>query len=409
MSDRETRIKNFQDNAFGMFIHFGLYSLLAKGEWASKWGKINKEKYENLINSFGKDGFNIKETLSAIKEAGARYITITTRHHDGFSLYDTKGLSNFDVMHSAYQKDFLKEVVIEARKIGLIPFFYHTLIDWHVPMELNGDYSSYFAYLEKSIEILCTNYGPIGGFWFDGSWDFKEGVFNPERIYKIIRQYQKDALIINNTGLEALGDKGKDDVDVVTFERGKSFLLDNKDKLYGSEKCQILASHWGYCEQDINFKSVATTLKDILETRANNANYLLNVGPKGDFSLREEDLAFLKALTTWNEYNPNIIYASFKNDAPQLSSNKAYFLSIEGRDYLVIENVPMEGDPHVVRNEITSKIRVSNLKRMPKQLSILDNSVNISFSKINDKEIEFSIPPFPYGTDLICRVIEFIY
>jgi alpha-L-fucosidase len=157
------RIERFEKMGFGMFIHFGLFSLMGKGEWVRNIYKISAEEYEKLTDSFTAKKINFDAIVKMAKNAGCRYVTLTTRHHDGFSLYDTKGLTTFDAPHSACHRDLVREFVDACHKEGIVPFFYHTLIDWHHPMVKDGSYKEYFDYLQESIRILCTNYGPSWG------------------------------------------------------------------------------------------------------------------------------------------------------------------------------------------------------------------------------------------------------
>ncbi|HBF86301.1 MAG TPA: alpha-L-fucosidase, partial [Clostridiales bacterium] len=160
-------IENFKNLGFGMFVHFGLYSLVGKGEWYLRLNpQADAAEYEKLTEKFAVKKTWAKELVSVAKEAGCRYITLTARHHDGFSLYDTRGLSDFDAPHSASGRDLIKEFVEECRKEGVVPFLYHTLADWHNADYMN-DFPKYIDYLVKSVGILCKNYGKIGGLWFD--------------------------------------------------------------------------------------------------------------------------------------------------------------------------------------------------------------------------------------------------
>ena len=184
-------IENFKKMGFGMFNHFGLYSILGKGEWVLAQGKIDHAKYNELTRKFKVKKDWAKQLVKTAKAAGCRYVTLTTRHHDGFSLYDVKGLNDFDAPHSACGRDLIREFVDECNKEGIVPFFYHTLLDWYNP-DYKNDFPKYIDYLVKSIEILCTQYGKIGGFWFDGMWDKPNDDWQEDRIYGTIRKYQPD-------------------------------------------------------------------------------------------------------------------------------------------------------------------------------------------------------------------------
>ena len=246
-------IADFEKLGFGLFVHFGLYSIVGKGEWYLHLNpNADKSEYESLSQQFFVKQTWAKELVNTAKLAGCKYITLTTRHHDGFSLFDTCGLSDYDAVHSASKRDLIKEFVSACNESGIVPFFYHTLLDWREE-NYQKDFSKYIDYLVNSIEILCKNYGKIGGFWFDGMWDKPNEDWQEDRLYSTIRKYQPDAMIINNTGLNELGKVGHYEIDSVTFERGKPCFVDNSDKYRAGEMCQVLNDHWGYAENDCNY------------------------------------------------------------------------------------------------------------------------------------------------------------
>ena len=285
-------IENFKRLGFGMFIHFGLYSVIGRGEWYYMQYIPDKNEYENTINKFKITKNWAKNLVKTAKDAGCKYITLTTRHHDGFSLYDTCGLSEFDAPHSPTGRDLIREFVDECNKEGITPFFYHTLLDWHNP-DYNKDFPEYIDYLDKSIEILCKNYGKIGGFWFDGMWDKPNEDWQEDRIYGTIRKYQPEAMIINNTGLNALGQTGHIEIDSVTFERGKPAFVDTSEKPIAGEVCDALTDHWGYAKYDICLKSPKELIETLVDCRKYDCNLLLNSGLKGNGEMDEGEKAAL--------------------------------------------------------------------------------------------------------------------
>jgi alpha-L-fucosidase len=165
-------IKEFEKLGFGMFVHFGAYSLIEKGEWVKEVHRIPDEEYFKAVERFNPDENWAKEWVSTAKAAGCKYITLTTRHHDGFSLFDTCGLNTYDAPHVC-GRDVVREFVDECNAQGIIPFFYHTLLDWW-HKDFHSDFKAYLAYLRASVELLCKNYGKIGGIWFDGMWSKKD-------------------------------------------------------------------------------------------------------------------------------------------------------------------------------------------------------------------------------------------
>ena len=165
----EERIKKFERLGIGMFVHFGAYSVIGKGEWSKHIREIPWDDYMKAVSSFVIKPDWARALVAEAKNAGCRYITLTTRHHDGFSLYDTCGLNDYDAPHVS-GRDYVREFVDACREAEIIPFFYHTLLDWHEEC-YKTDFPKYLEYLRRSVEILCKNYGEIGGLWFDGKWD----------------------------------------------------------------------------------------------------------------------------------------------------------------------------------------------------------------------------------------------
>jgi alpha-L-fucosidase len=402
------RIERFEKMGFGMFIHFGLYSLMGKGEWVRDVYKIPAEEYEKLVNSFTVDKLNFDEIVKMAKNAGCRYITLTTRHHDGFSLYDTKGLTTFDAPHSACHRDLVREFVDACHKEGIVPFFYHTLIDWHHPMVKDGSYKEYFNYLQESIRILCTNYGPVGGFWFDGSWGLPKGVFEPDTLFKMIHSLQPEAMIINNTGMVDPGAKGNEEVDSRTFERSAYSDIAQTGKYLASEKCNILDCHWAYAKNDLDYQSLGSIIQDIMRTRSYNANYLLNVGPKGDGSIRTIDHGYFEEIGHWFSLNGEAFYNG-KHSQIISSIPSAYVLDGNKVSYLCAEDIHMVADPNVAKgSSVSPALALSKVSKKVTSIRCLDNEEVVPFKQEKDK-LTLTVPAFSYGNALPIRVLKINY
>lgn len=291
------RIENFENLKLGLFVHFGLYSIAAKGEWYMHNEKVSAKEYNKLMPLFKVKKSFAKDIVKTAKKLGAKYIVLTTRHHDGFSLYNTNGLTNYDIMHTPTNRDLVKEFVTECNKQNILPFFYCTLIDWHNPL-FTSDFDKYLEYLFNSIKLLCTNYGKIGGFWFDGTWYNQNINWQFDKLFALIRQYQPDAIICNNGGLENRGEIIHPEIDSVIFERDlpyKASKLDNKYR--AKEMCQAFNNHWGYCKTDKNYKTANTIYNDYKFCTKNNANLLINVGPKANGSIVYKEKVLINKLS----------------------------------------------------------------------------------------------------------------
>lgn len=391
-------IENFKRLGFGMFIHFGLYSVIGRGEWYYMQYIPDKNEYENTINKFKITKNWAKNLVKTAKDAGCKYITLTTRHHDGFSLYDTCGLSEFDAPHSPTGRDLIREFVDECNKEGITPFFYHTLLDWHNP-DYNKDFPEYIDYLDKSIEILCKNYGKIGGFWFDGMWDKPNEDWQEDRIYGTIRKYQPEAMIINNTGLNALGQTGHIEIDSVTFERGKPAFVDTSEKPIAGEVCDALTDHWGYAKYDICLKSPKELIETLVDCRKYDCNLLLNSGLKGNGEMDEGEKAAFKRIGMWIKENKNFIYKAKSTD---LTAENADMMTDGEYYYAAIKGVLMSANCNVAKFGESKTVTLNTDKRIV-DAEWLDSGKEINLKTDNS----FVCEPFEYGKSLAVRVAKF--
>ncbi len=391
-------IERFKKLGFGMFCHFGLYSQLGRGEWALHVHQLNQKEYNAQMNTFEIDKDWAKRLVSTAKSAGCKYITLTTRHHDGFSLFDTCGLNDFDAPHSACGRDLVREFVDECNAAGIVPFFYHTLLDWYNP-DYKDNFPKYIDYLIASVEILCKNYGKIGGLWFDGFWDKPDADWQFDRLYATIRKYQPEAMIINNTGLSALGEVSHPEIDSVTFERGNPSFVDASKKPIAGEMCEVINDHWGFAAGDICFKSVPTLLETLLDCRKYNCNFLLNAGPKGDGTLTVIETEILKYMGSWIRENAEIVYdavpAAIQSENADMFVNGEYY-------YAAIRKVPMASDVNVARAEDYKEIKLHTDKTIT-DATWLDNGECI---ELIDGQT-FKVKPFMYGKSGCIRVAKF--
>ena len=400
-------IKNFEKLGFGMFIHFGVYSMLGQGEWAKAMNKISDEEYDACVERFCPKSDWADEIVSLAKTAGCKYITLTTRHHDGYSLFDTCGLNEYDTMHTC-KRDLVKEFVEACHKYDIIPFFYHTLLDWHEP-SYKTDFPKYLEYLRASVEILCKNYGKIGGFWFDGMWDKPNDDWQEDALYGTIRKYQPEAVIINNTGLSALGALGHIELDSVTFERGKPepINMEGAPKYVASEMCEVFCSHWGYAREDLNYKSPAQMIHELVDCRRYGCNMLLNVGPMSDGTVRPIDAAILGIVGEWVKYFDESIRTPLPCGIDVTNKPEDYILRDGKNYYLFCHNLPMMADPNVAKNIETEYMDTFYLPEKIKAVVWLDNGATVEFLQENGN-VTVKTEPFTYGRDLVVRVAKIV-
>lgn len=401
------RIAEFEERGFGMFIHWGLYSQLEQGEWTLNLHKWEKGEYENCFKQFTADQFDAQAIARLAKQAGMKYITLTTRHHDGFSLYDTRGLSEYDVMHTPCKKDLVKEFVEACRAEGILPMLYHTTLDWVHP-DFDQDFDAYLEYLRKSVEILCTHYGPIGGLWFDGNWSKKEADWKLDELYGMIHRLQPEAMIINNTGLSQQGKTGHPEIDSVTFEQGQATAMNREgmEKYVTAEMCQTMNRHWGIATHDLDYKSPRQMIERLCHARKVGANYLLNIGLTGEGAITKMTEALLEVIGQWTSMAKECIYDG-KPSSILCNHEKDFVLEKENHAYVFVHDLSLLGPKDVVAAYENTKEghSLSGLRKPVKSVRWMDNDEELLFSQ-KDDVLSYRAVGFPYGTHWIVRIAK---
>ena len=403
----EKRIAHFEKLGFGMFIHWGLYSQLERGEWTFDLHKDSIDKYPDCFNNFTAEDFDAKAICQLAKKAGMKYITLTTRHHDGFSLYDTKGLSDYDVMHTPCKIDLIKEFVDACNEEGLMPMLYHTTLDWQHP-DFNNDFDAYLEYLRKSVEILCTNYGKIGGLWFDGNWSKRGADWKLDELYGMIHRLQPDAMVINNTGLSEQGKTGHPEIDSVTFEQGQATVMNREgmDKYVAAEMCQTMNRHWGIAVNDLDYKSPRQMIERLCHARKVGANYLLNIGLTGQGGVTKITEALLEIIGQWTSMAKESLYEG-KPSTMVCNEDKDFVLEKDGYAYIYVHDLPLLGPKDVVvaYEKTDGDHSVRNVNRKVKSMKWVDNDEELLFTQDNDV-LKYRATGYYYGTQLIVRIAK---
>lgn len=329
--------KEFQDARFGMFIHWGASSVLGAGEWVMNNRNIKVKDYTRLQQIFNPQQFNAAEWVATAKNAGMKYIVFITRHHDGFSNWDTK-YSDWKITNTPYGKDVLKLLSDECKKQNMKLGLYYSTLDWYrsdYPYETGrtgkgtgrtekSNYAAYLQFMKNQLTELLTNYGEIMSIWFDGHWDQT----NPEghadmtsridwryaEIYSLIHRLQPQCLIGNNHHLEPL--QGED---FQMFEKdlpgqnktGLSFQAASES--LPLETCETINGSWGYNITDNNYKTVKDLVHYLVNAAGLNTNFLLNVGPMPNGKIQTEFIDTLKAIGSWLAINGEAIYGTRGN------------------------------------------------------------------------------------------------
>ncbi len=329
----------FRQDRFGMFIHFGLYALPARHEWIKSYERISEDKYQKYFDHFNPDLYDPREWARQAKAAGMKYAVLTTKHHEGFCLFDSQ-YTDYKVTNTPYGKDLVREFVDAFRAEGIRIGFYYSLIDWHHPhfpidrihprrddpdaaeQDKGRDMTIYAQYMRDQVRELLTNYGKIDILWFDFSYD-GNSVSNPsyrapdwmqfgggklkdqweaEKLIALARELSPGIIINNRAGIEQ---------DIFTPEQNQLPEWPRhieSGKLVTWETCQTFSGSWGYHRDETSWKSPEMLIGILIKTVSMGGNLIMNVGPtaRGVFDYRAE--AALKSYADWMRYNSRSIY-----------------------------------------------------------------------------------------------------
>jgi alpha-L-fucosidase len=350
-----------------MFIHWGLYSLLGRGEWVMHEAMIPITEYEELASRFNPTRFSAEEWVSLAADAGQRYIVITSRHHDGFSMYDTK-LSEYKITNTPFKRDPLQELANACTKRGDVKLgFYSSLLDWRHPayrfrQESGLAWSDYIEFLHGQVRELCTQYGEIACLWFDGDWPRADldgdmayfapgGSFEYERLYNMVHTLQPDAVIHNNRHDEPLSGE-----DIQGFEQdlpGENTVGFNAENVYGlpMEVSMTINDSWGVHATDENHKSTRRLLHLLVRAASVGANLLLNVGPTALGEILPVHVERLREMGGWLKANGPSICGTRAGVIPAtqetVSTSRGQTHYVHVLDYLS-DCVRLEGAPKTV-------------------------------------------------------------
>jgi alpha-L-fucosidase len=314
----------FQDARFGLFVHWGVYSVLGDGEWVMNNRKIRVAEYEKLPAFFNPADFDPAAWVALAKAAGMKYITITSKHHDGFAMFDSK-VSDWDIVdRTPYKKDVLKMLADECHRQGLKLFFYHSQLDWHHPdyyprgrtgrdtgRPESGEWNRYLDYMDAQLQELLTGYGEIGGIWFDGWWDKPEADWRLAKTYALIHRLQPAALVGSNHHRRP--NPGED---FQMFEKdlpGRNTAGFNEQSEIGDlplETCETMNNAWGFNLTDRAYKSTKDLVRYLVRAAGNDANFLLNVGPMPNGKIQPEFESRLREMGQWLSRYGESIYGT---------------------------------------------------------------------------------------------------
>jgi len=376
---RDARMAWWREAKFGMFIHWGLYSVPAgtwkgktEGEGAGEWimfeMKIPVADYEPLIHQFNPVKFNAAEWVRIAKAAGQKYIVITSKHHEGFALFDSK-VSDYDVMSTPFKRDIMKELSDEAHRQGIKICWYHSILDWHHPDYLPRGVGSerpwdtrptkgasldrYLEYMKGQIRELLTNYGKIGILWFDGGWEHTPQELHSQEVVDMIRTLQPDIIINDRINIPQ------------DYDTPEQFIPATGIPGRDWETCMTMNDTWGYKSSDTNWKSSPDLIRKLVDIVSKGGNFLLNVGPTSEGLIPQASIDRLADMGRWMNLNSESIYGTTASVFRRLGWGRCTVKP--GKLYLHVFQWPQDGKLVVpgLKNEVKAAYILSDLKKTP--------------------------------------------
>lgn len=379
----EARMKWWSEARFGMFIHWGLYSIPAgewKGrtnhaEWIRTTAQIPLAEYDKFVGQFNPVKFNPTEWVRMAKDAGMKYIVITSKHHDGFCLFDSK-FTDFDVMSTPFKRDIMKELADACHKEGIKICWYHSIMDWHHPDYLprrewendrptaGAEYERYVQHMKNQLKELLTNYGEISVLWFDGEWESTWNTNYGTELYNYVRSLQPNIIINNRVGAGRSGMEGFTKAGQFAGDFGTPEQEIPATGLSGVswETCMTMNDNWGFNKNDQKWKSTEDLIQKLADIASKGGNFLLNVGPTSEGVFPQQAIERLRELGDWMKINGESIYETKASPFKGLEWGRCTQKAIDGgtRLYLHVFNWPANG-----------KLTVPGILNEPKQVFLL--------------------------------------
>lgn len=410
---KQQRMAWWTHDRFGMFIHWGLYSSAARHEWVKRWERMNDTQYQPYFDIFNPDLFDPKAWAKSAKAAGMKYAVLTTKHHEGFCLFDSK-FTDYKATNTAAKRDLVKEFVEAFRAEGIRVGFYYSLLDWHHPdytvdvlhplqpandsdtayarLNKGKDMEKYRQYMRNQITELLTKYGKIDIMWLDFSYPNSNGHgkgredFGSVELLKLIRKLQPGIIVDNRLDLEVY----EDGADFLTPEQVKPEELDQfKGKVW--ETCQTFSGSWGYFRDENTWKSNKQLLELLITSVSKGGNLILNVGPtaRGLFDSRAN--VALDSISGWMKYNSKSIYGCTYPPDQYKTPEKTLLTYSPSTKRLYVHLLEYPGGP-LTLPEYKGKVKYAQFLHDASEIRFIEDNSQKSSESSAPSELRLNLP-----------------
>ena len=378
-ADRARRMKWWHEARFGMFIHWGLYSLIGRHEWVMENEGIPVSEYAPLAKKFKPKPFPARDWAKLARETGMKYMVMTTKHHEGFCHFDTK-TTEYCAPKQGPGRDLVREYVEAARGEGMRVGFYYSLMDWHHPdgarCATDEDARKRFVeYIHTHVRELMSNYGKIDILWYDVAWPLDEKGWESERMNEMVFKLQPDIIVNNRNKLQ--GDFSTPEQHI-TAEKGERAW----------ESCMTLNDSWGYQRADDDWKSPRRVIQNLIQCSRDTGNYLLNIGPRGDGAVPEESVGVLTQVGEWMQRNGRAIY-----DSDLCQPRRSSYASFTRKGSTLYMHVHFWPGDYVAIGGLMTKVKSAKLLKTGAPVKFEQNEWRVKFTGL-----PMDAPDYPVTT-----------
>lgn len=380
------RMQWWEEARYGMFIHWGVYAIPARGEWVMYQEHIPQAEYAPWAREFNPNRYDPDVWVRLAREAGMRYMVLTTRHHDGFSLFDSQ-VSEFTAPKTAAKRDLVREYVEACHRGGMRVGFYYSLLDWRYPAYFRGPaqdpsgWAELVAYVHAQVRELCTGYGKVDILWYDGGWPYTAEDWRSVELNEMVRSLQPE-IIINNRAQTA-EDFDTPEQHIHASAPGRPW-----------EACLTLNNNWGYNAADDDWKTPRQVVANLVRCASGGGNLLLNVGPRADGAIPAESERILREVGQWLERNGGSIYGTQRSPL----STSTGLCTLKGHTLYL----------HVLRWP-GKELVVPRLATEVRSVHMLEGGKAVKFEQKGDRLFLSGLPgraPDPLDTVLVVELVD---